>query len=92
MFIDLHWWQVAYFVLGEVEPDAVCGVFDGAYRDGNPLLPPQMAFVEKHMGDAMVSWVDDQPLDPPDGAVGGEHVLSPAHLHLTQGHSVIGDH
>ena len=67
-------------------------VFDGTYRDGNSLLAPEVAFVEEHMGDAMVAWVDDQPLDAPDGAVGGEHVLTPAHLHLAQGHSVIGDH
>jgi hypothetical protein len=40
MFIDLHWWQVAYFVLGEVEPDAVGSVFDSAYRDGNALSAP----------------------------------------------------
>jgi hypothetical protein len=92
MFIDLHWRQVAYFALSQVEPDAVSGVFDGAYWDGDPLLAPEMAFVEEHMGHAMVAGVDDQPLDPPDGPVGGKHVLAPAHLHLTQGDSLIGDH
>jgi hypothetical protein len=92
MFVDLHRRQVADFVLAEVEPHAVGCVFDGAYRDGNPLLAPEMAFVKEHMGHAMVPRVDDETLDAPDGAVGGKHVVPPAHLHLTKGNSVVGDY
>ena len=84
MFIDLHWGQSSHLALGEVEPDAGRDILDGTYGDGNPLLAPEVAFVKEHMGDAMVIRVDDQPPDPPDFAVGGEDVLPPAHLHLTQ--------
>ena len=42
--IDL--WQVAHLILGEVELDTVVDAAHRADRDGNPLLAPQVPFVE----------------------------------------------
>src|SRR5277367_144288 len=41
------------------------------------------------MSDAMVAGVDYEPLHPSNGAVGGKHVLAPAHLDLAHRHAVI---
>src|SRR5580704_10356302 len=91
MFSDFDRWQVAHLVLGQVEPDAIRHILYGIYRDGNPFLAPKMAFVQEHMGNVMVAWVDDQPLDPSDTAIGGGHWVPAAHLHLPQGYPVTMD-
>ena len=43
------------------------------------------------MRHVMIAGMDNQPLYPSDGTIGGEDVFPPAHLYFSHGHSVIGD-
>ena len=50
-----------------------------------------MPLLQEHMSHVVVARVDDEPLDPPDVAIGGMDLLAAAHGHLAQGEPVVGD-
>lgn len=92
--IDVHGRRVPHLLLGEVEPGTVVvgllnGVVvdlgDGADRDGYFLAAEQVPLLQQHVGHVAAAGVDDQPLDLPDGAVGGVDALAAAHGYLAQG-------
>src|SRR5215472_804870 len=58
--------EVSHLLLGEIEHDPVLYVGDSANRDGDFLAPPQMPFLEQHMGHPVVVPIDDDPLHLPD--------------------------
>ena len=63
----------------------VAGLGDGADRDGYFLAAEHMPLLQQHVGHMAAAGVDDQPLDLPDGAVGGVNALAAAHGYLAQG-------
>jgi hypothetical protein len=78
--------QVLDLLLGDAEIDAVlAGSRYGADRDRHYLAAEHVSLLEEHMGDLMAGGVDDDPLDLPDGAVGGMDVLTGAHARLAGG-------
>src|SRR5580704_9945649 len=80
--VDLDWWQMPYLGLGEAQSYAVIDACDCVDRNGDPLLPPQVALVEQDMRHVLIAGIDDHSLDSADGAIGGVHVLTTAQLHL----------
>jgi len=85
--------QVSYLVLCEIESDAVGGyVFDGADRNGDLLLAPEVALLEKDMRHVVIVGIDNESLHPPDIAIGGMYVFAAANLHLARRNTVLNDH
>src|SRR5262249_61637797 len=90
--VDVHRRQVLDVVLGEAELDAlVADLGHGRDRDGDLLPAPQVAFLEEHVRHVLAARVDDQPLDPPDAAVGGADGIIAVYRHLAQGYGGVRD-
>src|ERR1700745_1133360 len=73
---------VFHLLPGEIEHDPVRHVGDGANRDSDFLAPPQVPFLEQHMGHPVVTPVDDDPLHLPDLTIDGMDVFTMAKLCL----------
>src|SRR5262249_10660893 len=80
-------WQVFHLFPGDVEPDAVVDLGDGADRDGDLLAPPQMPLLQQHVGHVLVVRVDEEPLHPADLAIDGMDMLAVTDLCFA-----VGDH
>ena len=89
--IEVYLWQFLHIVLSERQPDPVVDGCDRGDRNRDLLAPPQMSLLEQHMRHVMIMRIDDQALYTPDVAIGGLHLLTPAHFHLADGNSVEQD-
>src|ERR1039458_6267241 len=86
-----HQRQVFYLPLGDVQPDAVVDLGNGADRDGDLLAAPQMPLLEQDVGHLAAARIDGEPLYQADFAVGGMDMLPAADLCLAQRDGVVGD-
>jgi hypothetical protein len=64
-----------HLLLGDVEPDPGIDGLDGADRDGDFLVPPQVAFLQEDVSHLVTRPVHDKTLHPPDLTVGGMDAL-----------------
>jgi hypothetical protein len=89
--IDVHGRQVLHLLLGEVEPDSVLNSGHGTDRDGDFLVPPQMALLEQHVAHLVIARVDEEALHPPDVPIDGMDTVTGAELYLALRDNVLND-
>jgi len=89
--IDVHGRQVLHLLLGDVEPDSVLNSGHGTDRDGDFLVPPQMALLEQHVAHPVIARVDEEALHPPDVPIDGMDTVTGAELYLAPRDNVLND-
>ena len=89
--IDVHGRQVLHLLLGDVEPDSVLNSGHGTDRDGDFLVPPQMALLEQHVAHPVIARVDEEALHPPDVPIDGMDTVTGAELYLAARDNVLND-
>ncbi len=73
------------------DSDAVVDAGDGADRNGDPFVAPEVTLVEQDVCDVVIAGIDHHALDPSDSLVGGVDVFAAAYLYLARGYMVVGD-
>ncbi len=88
--IDIDSGKISELIFAQSDLDDAGDPVRRANGDGDILLPPQMAFLKQHVGDAAGRGADDQPGYLSDISVGGPDRITPPDGHFSAGDGLVG--